>query len=71
MSKYNKLWGFIGSQVLGLLIGLLAFAGVAECTIQSDPTTCTVFGMSYGVMQVALNSILGAIGVYQAPANTE
>lgn len=71
MARYWKLWGFLGSQVIGLIFGLLAYNGLAECGVVGDPTTCSAFGLSYVQLQLGINTVLGALGVYSAPKNAD
>lgn len=71
MSAYYKLIGGLVGNVVAMILVYLSLKGVATCSpgVNAVPS-CTIAGLSDVQITVIIMTLLNAIGIHQAPANT-
>lgn len=69
MSKYNKLWSYIGGSAVGLVFGVLAWKGLATCTDETVLATCSLYGLTPATVNAIFGQVFGGIGLVAGPAN--
>lgn len=67
LSDYNKLWGAIAGNVVGILFAWLVTKGFATCDAAN---VCSVYGFSQAQITAALMAIINSFFVWRSAKNT-
>ena len=71
LGSYSKLIGALVGNVVAMVLVYLASQGLATCTAGPDGTTaCAIWGFSQAQITATVLTVINAIFVYLAPANS-